>query len=575
LKFARHFTFRTSLGGDFGQAELLNYTPVYVATLKQRNVTSTLNMSRTETRNWILENTLTFDQRFNEHNIKVLVGQSAQRDRSYGFNGSAKNVPNSSSGDHFLTLGDDASRNVSDFGDLATFTSYFARANYSFRDKYLINASIRADGSSKFYGDDRWGYFPSIGAGWVISNEDFMSGQTIFSNLKLRGSWGKIGNGNVPSSIPVQRLTQYPLAFFGPNQNNSFTTFSVATVVPERLGWEKGVGSDIGLEASFLKNKLYFEADYYNRKTENAIFAIPILISLGLGGTLEGNQATIQNKGYEFTATWRDAPKNDFSYSIGANIGINDNKVLDVTTGANPIFGGGGAATGGQLATRTQKGRPIGEFYGLQVAGVFQSQAEITGSAQSSDAKPGDFRYIDQNKDGVIDGKDYVPLGNPNARINYGINTNWNYKNFDLTIDLQGVSGVDVYNANQGIRFGNENFSKDFFDNRWHGAGTSNDYPSANIGGGRNYLPNSYFVEDGSYLRIRNLQLGYTLGNNLANRWKMKSLRVFVNAQNAFNFFKYKGFSPEIIGGSAIDRGIDTNVYPLYATYNFGVNVNF
>lgn len=575
LKFARDFTFRSSLGGDFGQAELRNYLPVYVATLKQRNTTSRLNVGRTETRNWILENTLTYDKRLNDHIFKVLLGQGAQRYQSYGLNASARNVPNSSIGDHYLTLGDDVSRIIDDFGDVSTFASYFARVNYSFLNRYLVNASVRADGSSKFYGDDRWGYFPSIGLGWVISDENFMQGQDVFNNLKLRGSWGKIGNGNVPSSIPVQRLTQYPPAFFGPGGGTPYTTFSVASIVPQSLGWEKGVGTDIGLEASLMNNKLYLEAAWYNRKTENAIFAIPILISLGLGGSLEGNQAEIENRGFEFLATWKDDVSRDFSYSISGNLSLNNNKVLSVTTGANPIYGGGGAATGGQLATRTMVGRPIGEFYGLEVAGVFQSATEIAGSPQSSSAKPGDFRYVDQNKDGIIDAKDNVPLGDPNAGLFYGLNTNWNYKNFDLTVDLQGVANVDVYNANLGIRFGNENFSKDFYDNRWHGAGTSNEYPSANIGGGLNYLPNSFFVEDGSYLRIRNLQLGYTLPRGTADRWKMKSLRIFVNAQNAFNFFQYKGFSPEINGGSPIDRGIDTNVYPLYATYNFGVNVNF
>ena len=572
LKFAKHFTFHSSVGGDFGQAEVRNYLPVYVATLKQRNSTSQLTVSRAETRNWIVENTLTYDNKFDDHSVKLLLGQNAQQIKSYGFSASAPNVPNNSEGDLYLRLGNTTGRTIVDYGDLSTIASYFARVNYSFRNRYLLNASIRADGSSKFTGNQRWGYFPSVGVGWVISDEPFMKDMQIFDNLKLRGSWGKIGNATVPSNISIQRVTLFPPAIFGGLPN---TSASISTIVPPTTYWEKGEGTDVGLEAGFMKNKLFLEADYYKKKTTQAIFDIPILYSLGTSNNvITGNQADIQNQGFEFALTWKDNINKNLSYNIGANFSVNNNKVLAVTTGSNAIYGGGAAATGGQLSTRTVVGQPIGQFYGLQVSGVFQSQSEITGSAQPN-AKPGDFKYIDQNKDGVIDGKDRIVLGNPNPKNSFGINTYWTYKDFDLTLDFQGVSGVDVYNANLGLRFGNENFSKDFYDNRWHGSGTSNTYSSANIGGGDNYRPNSFFVEKGSYFRVRNMQLGYTLSSSLTNRWKIKKIRVYVNAQNAFNFFKYKGFSPEIIGGSPTERGIDTNVYPLYATYNFGVNVSF
>ncbi len=192
LKFAQHFTFHTSVGGEFGQSEVRNYLPVFAATLKQRNTTSQLSLTRGETRNWIVENTLTYDNRFNDHSVKVLVGQSAQRYKSYGFIGTASDVPNTSEGDLYLRLGSSAGRNVTDYGDLSTIESYFGRVNYSFRNRYLVNASIRADGSSKFLGDQRWGYFPSVGVGWVISEESFMENQGIFDNLKLRGSWERL-----------------------------------------------------------------------------------------------------------------------------------------------------------------------------------------------------------------------------------------------------------------------------------------------------------------------------------------------------------------------------------------------
>ena len=578
LKFARHFTLNSSVGGDFAQDEARNYLPVYTATLAQRNATSSLTINRGETRNWILENTLTYQNKFGDHNLTVLAGQSAQRYKFYSFQGSAPNVPNNSEGDMYLKLGTAANSTVTDAGDLSTVASYFGRVNYSFMNRYLVNASIRADGSSKFIGDNRWGYFPSVGAGWVISQENFMKDQDIFNNLKLRGSWGVIGNASVIANTSVLRVTQadYLTAFYGTPQL-PYTGASITTVVPPATYWEKGVGTDIGLEMSVFRNRLYFEADWYNRVTKKAIFDIPIPASVGTSsGTIIGNQADLQNRGIEFSATWKDVFNKDLSYSISGNIGINNNKVLSTVTGSNAIYSGGQGITGGALSTRTVLGEPIGQFYGLKVAGIFQNAAQVAGSAQAtSGAKPGDFIYVDQNKDGVIDAKDRVPIGNPNPKYTYGINTNWTYKNFDLTLDFQGVAGVDIYNANLGFRFGNENFMEDFYKNRWHGEGTSNYYPSANIGGGNNYVPNSFYVEDGSYFRIRNMQLGYTLPMSIAQKIRAKNLRAYVNAQNAFNFFKYRGFSPEITGGNPTGRGIDVNVYPLYATYNFGVNVSF
>lgn len=576
VKLAKFLTFKTSFGGEFGQAEVLGYNPVYKATAAQFNTNSDLNVSRSEVRNWIWENTLTFDKTFGDHKLTVLAGQSSQRYKSYNISATAQNVPYTSDGDLYLTLGSNDTkfpRSITDGGALATYESYFGRVNYSFADRYLLNASLRADGSSKFIGDQRWGYFPSVGAGWVISNESFMKDQHIFDNLKIRGSWGKIGNASVPANLSV--LTVNNAAGFTAIYNGQAATgANITAIVPPITYWERGVGTDVGLEMAFLRNRLTFEADYYEKKTEQAIFAIPVLGSLGTsGGTIIGNQATFLNRGFEFAASWRGKVGADFSYSLSGNFSINNNKVLSTVTGANPIYAGGAAATGGQLSTRTILSQPIGQFYGLQVDGVFQTAAEVAASKQT-DAKPGDFIYRDLNNDGIIDAKDRTVIGNPNPKYLYGFSTNFNYKAFDLTIDLQGVAGVDVYNANKGLRFGSENFTKDFYDNRWHGAGTSNEYPSANVGGGNNYKPNSWFVESGAYFRVRNLQLGYTLPSGIASKMFMKRARIFAGAQNAFNFFGYKGFNPEV-GGGATNAGIDNGVYPLYATYNFGVNVTF
>ena len=574
LKFLKDFTFKTSFGGDFGQDEVRSYTPKYFATTAQNATVSVLGVNRVETRNWIIENTLSYDKTINDHKFTILAGQTAQRFKRYNLNATAQNVPFNSDADLYLSLGDAASRVINDEGALNTAASYFGRVNYSFANKYLLNASLRADGASQFFGgSDLWGYFPSIGAGWVITNEDFMKDQTIFTNLKLRGSWGKVGNAGVPFNPTTQLVSQGAnlIAYFG---GLPYTGAGITTLVPPALFWERSAGTDIGLEMGFLKNRLNVELDYYNRTTEQAIFDIPIFGSLGTSNSrLIGNQADFRNRGFEVSATWSDKTAGGLTYTVSANLGINNNKVLEVTTGNNPIYAGGTGLVSGALATRTVAGRPIGEFFGYQVAGIFQSNEEAAASPQAG-TTAGDFRYVDQNADGLIDGRDRIPLGNPNPKYNYGVNTNFAYKNFDLTLDIQGVAGVDIYNANLGYRFGNENFTKEFFNNRWTGPGSTNTYPSAKLGGATNYLPNDFYVESGAYVRLRNIQLGYSLPTELVSKWKMRKLRVFANAQNALNFFGYRGFSPEV-GGSPTNAGVDANVYPLFATYNVGVNVTF
>lgn len=582
LIILKGLTFKTSLGGRYAQDETRSYTPQYVATFKQRNTTSRLEFVRPQTRYWIFENTLTYTKDIGNHSFTALLGQSAQRDQFYKSTASALNVPYSREGDLYLTLGNADGRSVTDEGDLGTYASYFGRVNYSFNDRYLINASLRADGSSKFYqGGNAWGYFPSVGAGWVISNESFMKSQHIFDNLKLRGSWGKIGNASVPSNLSTLTVATGGnlAAIFGGQVN---TGASINSIIPPTTFWERGVGTDIGIEASVLNNRLSLELDYYIKKTEMAIFDIPVLTSIGTAsGRIVGNQATFQNKGFEAAITWKDNINDDFSYSIGANAGLNNNKVLSVTSGANPIYDGGVGLTSGALATRTKVGDPIGSFYGYIVDGIFQTQDEISKSAQPN-AKPGDFKYRDISgsngtPDGTISSLDRQVIGNPNPKITYGINTSFNYKMIDLTLDFQGVAKVDIYNANLGWRYGNENFTKDFYDNRWHGQGTSNTYPSANIGGGSNYLPNTFFVQNGSYFRVRNAQIGFTFPAAFNEKLKISKLRLYANAQNPLNFFKYKGLSPEVRANEnkPTQAGIDANVYPLSATYNFGINVTF
>jgi len=570
LKFNKNFSFRSSFGGTFSHQEIQAYTPVYDATASQFNNISTLSRANSDQRNWILENVLTYDNTFGTDNhVTILAGQSAQRLKNYSETATAQNVPDYTSGDLYFNLGNNPT--LTDAGDLETRESYFGRVNYAYKDKYLLNATIRRDGTSVYSEQYKWGTFPSIGAGWVISNEDFMKNQTIFDNLKLRASWGKTGNGSIVPNLATQTDQQFTSNLGG--GDNLQIGAGLTSLTPPIIYYEKTVGTDIGLESAFLHNRLTFEVDYYEKKTEDAVFPVPVLGSLGAsGGTLDANQATYVNKGWEFTAGWNDHVGQDFSYSINGNFSINNNKVTQVLSGDIPLYGGGEGASGGAFTNRTIVGQPIGEFYGYQVVGIFQTPAQVAAAkALQPNAQVGDVIYGNNAQK--------TDLGNPNPKYLYGLNTKFKYKQFDLGLDLSGVGKVALYNANEGVRYGYENWTEDFYNNRWHGAGTSNTTPSAFLSDAVNGQPNSFYVQSGSYLRIRNLQVGYDLPAAVAAKLKMSNLRIYLSGQNLATFTKYKGFNPEVesitTGGvqAGINQGIDNGVVPIYAIFNLGVNV--
>ena len=603
VKFLDHFTLRGSAGGIYEQNHNRLFTPIYKATATQSSSHNTLETIDYSTRNWIIENTLTYSNTFGDHRVTALAGMTAYRNyydevHSRAQDGAISSDPRT----WYLGLGAGNTANyvydvtpptnggAQSYPILERVFSYFGRVTYAFKDRYTVTGTIRSDASTKFTSAYGRATLPSVGAAWIMTNEKFMQGQHVFNSLKLKGSWGQVGNSGVPAYVATQTtFTGNGIIWNG--SGNIGSGQSITSAVPPILKWEKGEGTDIGLEAAILKNHLDIEADVYNKNTLNFVF--PLLFVGSNGYTtiqLPENIGKLRNRGIELSLNWHDNISKDFSYSIGANISYNENRFMrNDIGGAQKLYNGGGGSTGGQLATVTTVGQPVGEFYGYKVIGIFQTADEVNaykdknGDAYQPSAQPGDFKYakLSNNGVGAINGNDRTNIGNPNPRYFYGINTNWAYKEFDLSLDFNGVAGVDLYNANKGLRYGNENFTQDFYDNRWHGAGTSNSYPSVYLGGGQNYYINSWYVESGSYFRIRNIQLGYTLPGNIASRLSIQKLRVYVNAQNPAIFTKYKGFSPEI-GASTLNGlglpgtiGIDNDVYPISAIYNFGVNVTF
>lgn len=596
INFAKHFVWHSSFGGIYSQTDQRSFVPIYnydptLNTQKyvQFSAHNTLTEAQLATKNWIVENTLTYNNTFGDHRITALVGQTAYRNfyteqHTTAVDGTLSSDPatwyyNQATPGSIYNV-TPTSTGYQTYPALEKVSSYFGRVTYSFRNTYTFTGTLRSDGSSKFTANFGRAVLPSFGAAWIVTNEGFMKNQKIFDLLKFKGSWGRVGNSNIPAYVGTQTAYTSGGVIYG-NTGNISGSQSVASLVPPVLNWELGEGTDFGVEAAFLHNRLTVDVDYYNKLTKRLLFNVPIMASSGTSSsTLIQNVGTLRNRGVEFNINWHDNIGSDWSYSIGANGSTNANKFINSTIPVGLFYSGANASTGGQLATITQIGQPIGEFYGYKVIGIFQNQTEINnykdanGNVFQPNAQPGDFKYQSMTGVGPIGGKDRTVIGNPNPKFYYGINTTLRYKAFDLAMDFNGVSGVDIYNGNKGLRFGNENYTQDFFDKRWHGQGTSNTTPSANIGGNQNYYINSYYVENGSYFRIRNLQLGYSLPYDLMQRLHLQNLRVYVNAQNPAIFTKYKGFSPEV-GGLAGNAGIDYNVYPLYATYSFGVNVTF
>jgi TonB-linked SusC/RagA family outer membrane protein len=573
VNFAKYFTARTSLGVNYTTGRFYNYQKADSLTTVQVYRGNVLTKGETYYSQPQWENTLTFDRSFGtDHHLTALIGTTAFRYRSEQQIGSINGVQATGADSYYFNLGTVGTANLANPADLNTLFSLFARVNYAYKERYLLTASFRRDGSSKY--SDRYGNFPSVGLGWVVSDEDFLKSSTVFNFLKVRASYGILGNNQVNNNLSVLRASYLPgyTAFFGIPSNVPNTGASIDTQVPPSLRWENVREADAGLEMRFFNNRLSAELDYYNRRTIDAVFPVPVISSSGFANAsgFYANNASFQNQGVEVALRWDSQAAGDFSYNIGLTGAYNQNKTLSTASGA-PLFAGNLPVAGYQ-ATQTRIGDPIGAFYGYQVAGVFQSAQDVSGSAQPG-AAAGDLRYVDQNGDGNIDQRDYVRLGNPNPRFTYGLNTTFRYKFIDLQVDIQGVGGVELLNGLREVRYGNENYTKDFYDNRWRGAGTSNTTPSANLTG-RNLDVSSYYIEKGDYIRLRNVQIGFNIPKTVANNLKVQTLRIYANAQNPLTLTKYKGFSPEV-GGTPTNAGIDLNVYPLIATYNLGVNIGF
>ena len=566
IKFLKNFRFRSNFGYDYKKGDSRYFEPKFAVSGSQLNLNDRLSVGSGGNNNWIWEQTLNYNKDFGQHSVGVLLGYTAEERSSFNFGGSRENFPGTADELLYLSSGNDTTQMNSGGASAEALNSLLFRTNYTYASKYLMTVSMRVDKSSRFTEDNRTGYFPSLGLGWNAGMEEFIQNLDIFDRLKFKASIGVLGNQAISNRYPTAALVSNGLyAVFGPGENiNQGAT--VISAFNTDLRWESSRQTDVGLEAGFLDGRLTTEIDWYSRNTYDIIADVPIPQYVGSASNPFVNTASVLNTGWDITLNWREA--GTFTYSFGANISPVKNEVLQLAKGKTEIFS---AFINGEPATRTVVGAPIGGFYGFKVEGIFQSEEEIASSPRLGNEKPGDIKYADINNDGVVDGDDRVFLGSPIPTLTYGFNFNADWKGIDITADLFGVSGNKVFNQKATARFGVYNWEARVAD-AWTVDNPSQTEPRV-TNGGHNYRVSDRYVEDGSFVRLRNVSLGYTLPNSLTGKLGIGYLRVYVSGTNLWTSQKYSGYTPEFPNsGSTFNVGFDNGSYPIARSIQFGLS---
>ncbi|MBE9465255.1 TonB-dependent receptor [Dyadobacter subterraneus] len=543
-------------------------------------------------KNWsfLQEYFLSYDKKFGQHSLNFVGGYTSQTFNDIYSNQRGRDFASEDPSLRYMQYaGTIVSIAQSDGGNGSrsydALQSYFARANYSFMDRYLLTATVRADGSSKFAPGNRWGYFPAFSAGWRISEESFFKDALpMFSNFKLTGGWGQLGNQNVASLQYLALInSSYRYAFGNGGVQNYISGAAQSRLANTHIGWETAEMSNFGLEAGLLKNSLYFSANYFIKDTKNMLLAPPSIGTIGTATIPDQNIGQLRNKGLEIEASYRHSI-GDLTFNVSGNATFIKNKITKLATPggflATQLYG-----RGQQEIVRTYEGQPYGTFYGYKTNGIYQNQSQIDADANIANdsrktdgqIKPGDVKFLDLNKDGIIDDSDRTIIGSPQPKINYGFSAGANYKGFDLNLFFVGVGGNKIYNADrmQGL---DASYSFNLYaeeQNRWHGEGTSNTVPRVTIdNANRNYRPSDLFIEKGDFLRLKNMTLGYTVPKTVISKLKMSQARFYVSGQNIITFTKYSGLNPEL-GYVNGQLNVDYAQYPLARTWTIGATLSF
>lgn len=574
ITFLKDFTFKATGYGDIGVNTGSRYSPrfdVNNATSNSSHKSEKTSFSRNtaEYTKYQVDMIVNYSKTKDQHRIGAMAGYTARIQEGKGFNAAADTLVSADmwvvpKDFWMLNMGSTQNKTNGDWYQAESFISYLARANYSYANKYLVSATFRADGSSKFSPNKRWGYFPSIGLGWVATEEDFVKNLTSkLDYLKIKASWGQLGNDKIGNYLWFPTIN--PKGQQVVVDGKTYYIPTVSNLVDENIHWEVVTGFDAGFESQLFDSRLALELGFFTKTTSDLLAFVAPPISVGAGYAIT-NAGSIRNNGIEYILTWRDKI-GDFSYGISTNGATLNNKVLSLGNDDSDIVTG--------KYNRTSVGHSVGAFYGYVQDGIFQNQAEIDNYFPASwTSKPGDIRYKDLDGDEKITNKDRKFIGSSIPTFTYGLNLNGSYHNFDAAIEFNGVYGNKIVNIKKLPTYAQFNFYNTSL-NRWHGEGTSNVEPALDTSRGNNFEPSTNLLESGSYFRIRAIQLGYTIPKNALKLLGVSKFRIFVNAQNPITFKNNSGYTPEI-GGGILDGGIDNGgTYPLPSVYTAGVTVNF
>ena len=575
IDILKNLTFKATFSMDYASSQGRSYSPlIYVYNpdvegeerLTERE---SVNQSKSTSLAAQSDYVLTYLGQFGNHGLTLTAGLTTNYNESSSLSGGRSQLAG-----YGILVGDDPDRWwLSTIDDVSTATnggsqsdrftmSYLFRVLYNYKNRYLLNASFRRDGSSVFYKTgNTWDNFYSFGAGWVMTEEKFMQNQNVINFLKLKGSWGVLGSQNTGSSYPAYAtIVSSGSAVFG---DNIIAGKGPNKLISPTLGWERNYSWEVGFDMHMFNDRLQLSPVYYNKTTKDMLTSIP-----GIAGTVPGlqNVGEIRNRGFELSASWNDKIGEDWRYGLGANLSTIDNKVLSLVNKDYNIISG---------PSRVSEGYPIGYFYGYKVEGVYQNEDDIRFSPINSvgSVTPGDLKFADVDGNGKITDNDRTMIGNPTPDFTYGFNVNLGWKNLDLTVDMMGVYGNEIYRNWGSSSYAQLNYRTEQL-NRWHGEGTSNWEPLLDPSHKINQEASTYFIEDGSFFRIRNIELGYNFDKRLLNRIKVQSLRLYTNVQNPKTWSRNGGYTPEV-GGSAISFGIDGGGYPMPTVYTIGFNLTF
>lgn len=568
------------------------YTDAYDLGTFGKNDKPDLEEKSSTWESWVLENTLNYDRTFGKHNLSLLAGYSAQKDKSHSLYGK-----NSDMAQFIETMPgnvDPSNLKASSSLNELALVSLFGRVMYSFDDRYLFSASIRRDGSSRFKKGHQYGAFPSASIGWNINREKFFKPlENVFDQLKLRFSYGKLGNQEMTSYYPTQSVVTDGMNYISNNSPWFGSMPYVQAISPANLTWENTETYNIGLDVSLLNGKLTFTADAYVKNTNDVLLPIPSTASTGISGNSIQNAGQVRNKGFEFAVNYRGSIKDKFTYYIGANIAADKNEVTKITLGGQNLMISGYSAhgAGGRGINMFAEGHSMSYFNLIETDGLFRSAEEIAnyknkdGELIQPGAQVGDIRYKDWNGDGKINTDDQHDVGSPFPDFTFGVRLGGEWNNFDFNLFFDGMVGNKIYNYPR-YRLESGNFNGNMstvLANSWRPDNQNTDIPrfSKTDGADNKWAYSDRWLENGSYMRLKTLDIGYTLPKNLTKKVKLENVRIYTSMENLFTLTKYSGYTPDLgestvagVDYNVFSRGIDQGRYPLPRTISFGIQVN-